>query len=397
MRAFCRLLLIALAPFVFSLLGCRLSSAELRNNSRGKYSRAATCADIPANDVEGCSAKDASEEVCAYNFSTGTCIEAPQERSWPEQAVAAGSDYVCAINSNGKAIRCFSTGEAGGTALTDNYPAVSGTWQTVSAVGHGHAYEMLTATNSSGQIFSAGQDGRTHKDMQRWTDFSSDSRMAFATFNGEVRCSVNSPHGTLECKKASYSDTVLPQGLIRPLLVAYEYVNFCVIDDKFALQCFGPVATQDPFQSGIPKGQIERVALTPGGPHACAIKWSDNKLMCWSEVNNALSSVINNVPKDVEARSIAVSQDFALAIDRSGKLHWWGNASNADAALVRDDILALGHKAMRAVVAGDKFACAVSKEDDELICFGSAGLKASLATYGKFIVKKIADIRFAAE
>lgn len=377
--------------------GSRGSSAKTNTNTGSNLS-IKTCAEL--SDPATCLEKGASAEICAYNYSTGSCIKAPSKIAWPEQTISAGADYVCAVDSMGD-IRCwFGDGlgglARGGTSLESRYHQASGTYQTVSAVAHGHAYELLTATNDQGQIFSAGFDYQgSHKDLKAWTDFTKSSGMAFSGYNSEYRCSLTSSDGLINCKNNT-STAAMPKTTSRPRFISHSFSDFCIIDNDLAIHCYGDEPmSKGPFANAIPAGLFERVAIPvvyPGNPVACAIRWTDSKLSCWSQ--NA-SDVVNNMPANFEASHIAVSEEFAVAIGTDGKLRWWGNAAKTEAALIRDEIATFGQDPMAVVVAGEHFACAL-KKDGTPICFGNAKLKTSLAAQGSFKVKLIDNIKFPA-
>lgn len=354
-----------------------------------------TCAEL--SDAATCLKKGASTDMCAYNYSTGTCIKAPNQVTWPEQAISAGADYACAVDSMGD-IRCWFGAESSGlarisaqTKLENIYHPTNGKYQTVSAIAHAQ-YELLTATNDQGQVLQAGWMAGTHKDLQVWSAFNKNSSMAFSGYYNEFACSIQSDGGHITCAIPTGISFNTPQTNTRVYHASNGSTSFCIIDDKQVVSCHTNATHDQTLVKKAPAGSFYRVAVDREiGGTACAIKSTDHKLFCWSFKSS--SPVVGNMPADLMARHVAVSNEFAVAIDTDGKLHWWGNSADAKAVLVRDEIAASGQGAMLSVISGTHFACAV-KKDATPICFGDAALKTSLAAQGSFKIKLIDDIQF---
>jgi hypothetical protein len=315
---------------------------------------------------------------------------------WHEPTISAATDFVCAVDINHD-VRCWSSDVLKEVNAKHAHPA-NIIYRTVAASVHGD-WEIITVVDDKGNVFVAGQGTPSSKVLIPATTLSEPVyRYAFTGYYRDYQCGLKQNY-QIECMSSPLIKTSIDKTQV--IDISHGFDAFCLINGDYHIKCSANDTIQKAIAATLPAGEFERIAIPADAMvaateiAACAVERNNHYVVCFG---NAALPAVAKAPKDFKAQSVAVGGAglFAVALDKDGKLHWWGDDSNAYVKRVRDDIATSGTDEMVAIVAGGwsqtatkglgAYACSV-KKDGTPVCFGDAKLKANLLAQGAFKVK----------
>ena len=257
------------------------------------------------------------------------------------QAIAAGTDFTCAIVAD-DTVRCWGGQLLGRTSS----PADLGT---VIAIAAGDRHACAITTNSDLRCWGYNNLGQT--DVPDGLD----NVTAIAAGNNHT-CAITSPVGTARCwGHNSSGQTDVPDGLQAAAITAGSS-HTCAITTDHTTHCWG---NNNSGQTDVPDG-LQPTAITAGQFHTCAIT-ADGTARCWGNSGSGQTDVPDGLGPVAD---ITAGSYYTCAITNDGTPHCWGDNSLGQSSPPASEPL-------RVISAAGSFTCAVDV-DDRPLCWGRA-------------------------